>query len=203
VTTYARQGIRGASVFLRPLEPEDADQVHEWYEDGDFRRLMGDLPQSRAARRTRYERLTAEADRQTTDLFQFVICRISDGRPIGRVDLFEIDRINGSAGFGIGIGDPADRGKGYGSDAVNALVDFAFGELRLERVWLSTDEDNSWAQATYRRCGFVEEARSRRAYVDRGRLLDGIRMSLLRSEWQALTRNRSWDWLAESEGGDG
>jgi RimJ/RimL family protein N-acetyltransferase len=195
-----RHGIRGELVYLRPLEPDDAATVHRWYEDDEFRRLMGDLPMSLAARRAGYERGAADFDPGTTDVFRFVICRLEDGVPVGRTDLFSIDRTNGSAAFGIGIGDRAARGHGYGSDAVNALVDFAFGELRLERVWLSTDEENAAAQGTYRRCGFVEEARRRRAFVDRGRLIDEVRMSLLREEWEALPRRRSWALLEDDPG---
>jgi RimJ/RimL family protein N-acetyltransferase len=43
----------------------------------------------------------------------------------------------------------------------------------------------------------VEEARRRRAYVDRGRLIDEVRMSLLREEWNALPRRRSWQLLED------
>lgn len=194
-TDPRRQSVRGELVYLRPLEPGDAETVHRWYEDGDFRRLMGDLPLSLAARRAGYARSAEDFDPTTTDVFRFIICRLEDGLPIGRTDLFAIDRTNGSAAFGIGIGDRTARGHGYGSDAVNALVDFAFGELRLERVWLSTDAENRVAQATYRRCGFVEEARRRRAFMDRGRSIDEVRMSLLRGEWEALPRRRSWQLL--------
>ncbi len=193
---YARRSPRGALVFLRPLEPEDLDLVHEWHEDGDFRRIMGDRPRSLAQRRRRYDEQVME---QGDSFYLFAVCRIEDGAMIGRMDLFEIDRVNGSAAFGIGIGSHADRGRGYGPDAVNAVVDFCFGELRLERVWLVTDEDNRHAQATYRRCGFVEESRRRRAYIDRGRMLDEIKMAILRADWEALPRKRSWDFLAEAD----
>lgn len=194
MTDHRRQGIRGGRVFLRPLEPEDLETTHGWYQDGEFRRIMGEPPRSLAQRRRRYdEQLGGHGD----TFFSFAVCRLDDGRMVGRMDLFHIDRVNGSAAFGIGIGVPEDRGQGYGPDAVNALVDFCFGELRLERVWLVTDEDNLHAQATYRRCGFALEARRRRAYVDRGRMRDEIRMSLLRSDWERQDRKRSWDWLAE------
>jgi len=194
---HRRQGIRGALVFLRPLEPTDVERVHGWYQDGDFRRLMGDPPRSLEQRRRRYDAWVAE---RSETVYPFVICRLEDGEVVGRLDVFEIDRVNGSAGFGIGIGDESARGRGYGTDAVNAVVDFCFGELRLERVWLVTDEDNLRAQATYRRAGFREEARHRRAYIDRGRMRDEVRMSILRADWEALPRKRSWDWLAEAEG---
>ena len=159
-------------------------------------RLVGELPVSRAARSAHYERRVLEHDHNASDWFSFMVCRLEDDLPVGRTDLFEIDRLNGTAAFGIGIGDPALWGKGYGSDAVNALVDFAFGELRLERVWLGTDAENVRAQRAYEKSGFRVEARLRNAYVDRGRFLDEVRMALLRDEWLALTRKRSWDFDA-------
>ena len=190
---FDRRTPRGALVFLRPMEPEDVELVHAWQQDGEYRRLMGDPPRSLAMRRRRFDELLPE---QGSDVFSFVICRIDDGHPVGRMDLFHIDKVNGAAAFGIGIGEPALRGKGYGSDAVNALVDFAFGELRLERVYLTTDGPNVRAQRTYLKAGFVVEARRRRAWVENGVMIDEIRMSLLREDWLALDRKRSWDYIA-------
>ena len=195
------EAIRGALVFLRPLEPDDAPTLHRWYADGEFRRLIGQAPAALAVRRARLERRASVPEDDQPALFQFMICRIDDGSPFGFTDVFRIDRVNGSAGFGIGIGNVENRGRGYGSDAVNALVDFCFGELRLERVWLVTDSGNEIGQRTYAGCGFVEEARLRRAFVDRGRHIDGVRMSLLRAEWEALPRKRSWDWRREAPAG--
>ena len=127
-----------------------------------------------------------------------MICRLDDGRSIGRMDLFEIDRLNGSAALGIEIGERETWGHGYGTDAVNALLDFAFAELRLERVWLGTAADNVRAQRSYAKSGFVEEARLRNAYSERGGMVDEIRMSILREEWRALTRKRSWEYVEDT-----
>jgi RimJ/RimL family protein N-acetyltransferase len=187
------RGLRGQRVYLRPLEPSDADVVHGWYEDTRIQTLMGDPPMSSAARRRRYED-AVKAD--GTEVFRFVICLLEDDRPIGRTDLFEIDRQNGSCAFGITIGLPELWGQGLGTDAVNALVDFAFGQLRMERVWLDTDDHNARARAAYRKAGFTEEGRFRRAFYQDGRWSDDIRMAMLRDEWEALTRPRSWDLAA-------
>ena len=73
------------------------------------------------------------ADDQGKDVYTFVICLAEDERPIGEVMLADIDHVNGSAEIGIFIGEPDEWGKGYGTDAVRALVDFGFAELRLER----------------------------------------------------------------------
>ena len=70
-------------------------------------RLMGEMPRSLARRRADAEAATGKAGR---DWFAFVICLIADDRPIGRADIFEIDRYNGSAGFGLAIGEHDVRG---------------------------------------------------------------------------------------------
>lgn len=192
------RGLRGTRVYLRPIEPEDAELVHRWYEDSRVAELMGDPPTSLAQRRLRYEK-SAGDDRH--DFFRFLICRLDDDRPIGRTDLFDIDRDNGSAAFGITIGEPDLWSQGYGSDAVNALVDFAFGQLRMERVWLDTDDHNHRAQAAYRKAGFSVEGRLRHAWFQNGAWSDDIRMSLLRDEWSALPRRKSWELVADELAG--
>jgi RimJ/RimL family protein N-acetyltransferase len=192
------RGLRGERVFLRPLEPEDADLVSRWYADERVRKTMGDPPASFARLRQRYE----DAVKEDGDgVFRFVICRLDDEVAVGRADIFEIDRANGSCAFGITIGEPALWGQGLGTDAVNAIVDFAFGELRMERVWLDTDDANTRAQATYRKAGFTVEGRLRHAWFQDGRYVDDIRMAMLRDEWLALPRPKSWDLMPPLDAG--
>ncbi len=187
------RGTRGERVYLRPLEPDDAEMVHRWHEDTRLQTLVGDLPLSLASRRQRYE---DGVKSDGPDTFRFVICQLEDDRAIGRMDLFELDRTNGSCSFGIAIGEPAAWGHGLGTDAVNAVVDFAFGQLRMERVWLSTADDNPRAHAAYRKAGFSLEGRLRHAYFQDGRWIDELRMAILRDEWAALPRRKSWDLAA-------
>jgi RimJ/RimL family protein N-acetyltransferase len=193
------RGPRGEHVYLRPLEPDDAEIVHGWYADERFRVRMGESPMSLARRRQRYADVAAHPE---DDVVRFVICRIEDDAPVGRADIFMIDRVNGSCGFGIGIGGASSRGKGLGTDAVGALIDFAFGELRMERVWLDTEDSNTRAQASYRKAGFTEEGRLRHAWFVDGAYVDGVRMSILRDEWLALSRPRSWDRTTGASGGE-
>jgi RimJ/RimL family protein N-acetyltransferase len=183
--------LRSDRVYLRALEPADADLVYAWYEHADTARLMGEMPRSLARRRADAEAAAAEASR---DWFSFVICLVADDRPIGRADIFEIDRYNGSAGFGLAIGEHDVRGGGLGTEAVNVVVDFCFGQLRLERVWLVTDSVNLRAQHVYEKAGFAHEGRLRRAFYQDGVFQDDIRMAMLRDEWEALPRKRSWEY---------
>jgi RimJ/RimL family protein N-acetyltransferase len=180
--------LRGEHVYLRPLEPADVELVHRWFSDARVLLLMGELPRSLASRQRSAE---ASVESQGDDHFSFVICRLADSEPVGRTDVFEIDRHNGSAAFGITIGDPALWGQGLGTDAINVVVDFAFGQLRLERLWLGTDANNTRAQTAYAKAGFTVEGRLRHAYYQDGEFVDEIRMAMLRDEWAALTRPRS------------
>ncbi|MDQ3717330.1 MAG: GNAT family N-acetyltransferase [Actinomycetota bacterium] len=190
------RGLRGERVYLRPLESTDVELVHHWYEDVRVAALMGDPPMSLAARKARYEESVKAAD---PDVFRFIICLLVDDRRIGRTDLFDLDRQNGSCAFGITLGEPESWGQGLGTDAVNALVDFAFGQLRMERIWLDTDAHNERAQAAYAKGGFTQEGRFRNAWYQDGRWSDDLRMALLREEWEALPRPRSWDLIARAE----
>lgn len=183
--------LRSERVYLRALEPADAELVHAWYEHADTARLMGEMPRSLARRRADADQATSEAGR---DWYSFVICLIADDRPIGRADIFEIDRYNGSAGFGLAIGEHDLRGGGLGTEAVNVIVDFCFGQLRLERLWLVTDSVNLTAQHVYEKAGFLHEGRLRQAFYQDGVFQDDIRMAMLREEWVALPRKRSWDF---------
>jgi RimJ/RimL family protein N-acetyltransferase len=88
-------------------------------------------------------------ERQGKELYSFVICRLEDGRAIGTTALMDVDRDNGRAGFGIFIGAPNLWGRGYGTDALNAIVDFGFGELRLERIWLDCYTFNERGRRSY------------------------------------------------------
>lgn len=180
--------IRGRLVFLRPQEPDDVATVHRWYENAETAALMGELPRSLAVRNRRF---TASMDGR--DFYAFMVCRLEDGVAVGRSDLFDIDHLRGSAAFGLAIGEPAMRGRGYGRDAVEALSDFAFGELRLERLALVTDAHNERAQRTYRAAGFTVEVVERRAFYQHGRFTDDVHMSLLRGEWASLPRQAGAD----------
>ena len=184
--------LRSERVYLRAMEPEDADLVHGWYEHADTARLMGEMPRSLARRRADAQSAIGESGR---DWFSFVICLIADDRPIGRADIFEIDKYNGSAGFGLAIGEHDLRGGGLGTEAVDVITDFCFGQLRLERVWLVTDSVNLRAQRVYEKAGFLHEARLRRAFYQDGIFQDDIRMAILRDEWAALPRKRSWEYI--------
>jgi RimJ/RimL family protein N-acetyltransferase len=175
--------VRGHLVYLRPGERDDVPLFVRWFND---RRTMANLAQHGPLGLAQEERwFEAMLERQGRDAWFFVICLLDDDRPIGTAGLFALDLTNGSAGFGIAIGDPGDRGRGYGTDATDAIVAFGFDWLRLERIWLDVYPDNPAGLRSYEKAGFVHEATLREAHYRRGAYLDALRMAIVREDWEA------------------
>ena len=104
---------------------------------------------------------------------------------IGDCGLYHFDRLSATAEVGIGIGDHAYWGQGYGREALALLLDYAFRLQNLRRVWLETHHTNERAVGCYRSLGFVDEGRLREHVWSDGRYVDSVLMGLLRSEWDA------------------
>lgn len=186
-----RPMIRGEHVYLRPAERADLPTFVRWLSDADVVRDL-DLrtPLSLAAEEQWFERMLAAQG--TTD-YHFVICLVADDRPIGTIGLHAIDAVNGSAEFGIAIGEKDEWGKGYGTDATRAIRDFGFAELRLERISLRVYASNARGRRAYEKAGFVHEGTLRHARYQRGTYVDVDVMSILRDEWLALTQRDGTD----------
>ena len=81
------------------------------------------------------------------------------------------------------IGNEENHGKGIGTFAIRAMVDHAFYNLNLRRLQLEVLEYNHVAQRLYKKVGFVEEGRKRKAVYKDGQYVDYMIMGLLRNEY--------------------
>jgi RimJ/RimL family protein N-acetyltransferase len=173
--------LSGELTYLRPAERADIPTFVRWFTDlRTTRTLLFFAPISTVSEEAWF---TQMAEHQGKDRWHFVICRLEDERPVGGIDLHDVDARNGSASLGIAIGDPADTGQGYGSDALRTLLGFGFDQLRLERIELEVYDFNADARRLYERVGFRHEGTSRHALYSDGAFHDVHRMSVLRDEW--------------------
>ncbi|KAL5041131.1 hypothetical protein BDW71DRAFT_192327 [Aspergillus fruticulosus] len=78
------------------------------------------------------------------------------------------------------------RGQGYGREAINWALDWAFDIAGLHRVGLEVYGFNERALALYRSIGFVEEGRQREAFWHGRKWYDDITMGILENEWARL-----------------
>lgn len=90
---------------------------------------------------------------ETGQVVQFIIC-LTDGRDIGSVYLRDIDREQGTAEYGIFIGEEDALGCGYGTAAAKEALVYAFTKLSLNKIYLRFLADNIGAGKSYERAGF-------------------------------------------------
>jgi RimJ/RimL family protein N-acetyltransferase len=187
----ARPMIRGERVWLRPIEPSDIVADSGLAGDAEVGHFLGaKTPMGRASA----ERFSTEILAQVGQTsYPYAICLLSEERSIGTVFLRNVDKINGRGVVGIFVSDRRYLGQGYGTDALNALVDLGFGELRLERIELEVFDYNLRAIRSYEKAGFQTDAVLRRARFHRGAHHDVHVMSILRDDWLVLPRARSWE----------
>ncbi|STA92047.1 GNAT family N-acetyltransferase [Clostridium cochlearium] len=103
----------------------------------------------------------------------------------------EIEKIswsNGVGGIAIGIGDSSEWGKGYGSEALFLVMDFAFRELNLHRLQLITISYNERAIKSYEKLGFKKEGIYREAVNRDGKRYDIYLYGILKREWEELNK---------------
>jgi [ribosomal protein S5]-alanine N-acetyltransferase len=73
----------------------------------------------------------------------------------GRVGSDRVRALNSMA-LGIGYGlSRGHRGRGYATEAVRALIRFAFQELRVDALWARTTHDNQRSRALMERVGML------------------------------------------------
>jgi RimJ/RimL family protein N-acetyltransferase len=190
--------IRGEQVYLRPAERADIDLFVRWFADAETTRFLSTrAPFSKAMEEKWFESMVEQQGKRQ---YHFVICLLADDRAIGTAGFHHVNQEDGNATFGISIGEKAEWSKGYGTDALRAICDFGFGQLRLERIELDVYVTNRRAERSYEKAGFVSEGVLRHAQFADGRFQDLRRMSLLREEWAAQPQRRPWDDASPADG---
>ena len=109
--------------------------------------------------------------------------------PIGHMSIFHTQppgrEHHRCAMLGISLAEEA-RGKGYGGEAINWALDWAFQYAGLHRVSLCAFSFNSNALKLYEKLGFVEEGREREAVYHCRDWYDLVMFGMLEHEWEAL-----------------
>ncbi|MFB9274525.1 GNAT family N-acetyltransferase [Cohnella cellulosilytica] len=179
----------GTSVMLREYRRDDLPWIRQWVNDPEIVRQLSDIflyPHAQEATEAYLEAML-EGD---SDARGFVIADLATEAYIGQVNLDSIDWKNRVGKIGIVIGSTEQMGRGFGTEAMKLLADFAFRELNLNRLELEVYDFNERAIRCYASCGFVEEGRLRERLYRNGRYCDIVQMGLLKSDWkQAAGRN--------------
>ncbi len=179
--------IIGERVALGPLRRDLIPLYARWLNDFNLQRTFGDIPRpiSIAARTERFEEQAT-----TTEAYWFTIYEKETLRPIGSTDLFNVDFRMRFCTFGLMIGDADARGKGYGTEVAQLMLDYAFTALGLNNVMLTVSEYNLAGRRAYEKAGFKEFGRRREADIMGGIAYNEIYMDCIASEFDSPVLGR-------------
>jgi RimJ/RimL family protein N-acetyltransferase len=181
------QLFEGQDIRFGPIDHEkDAEIESKWTHDSDFMRMMEVAParpMSAALVKKQYEKLEKQIE-ENKNLYYFAIRAREDDHLIGKAVIQWIEWSNGNGFLRLGIGAAQDRSKGYGTQALQMLLRFAFAELNLFRVSAIVPEYNVAAIALMKKFGFVQEVSRRKSLERDGRRWDLYVFGLLKDEWQ-------------------
>lgn len=183
--TFPVFNIVGEKVALGPLRKDLVPTYTQWYNNFYTLRTLGTTPVPLTVEQDerQHERLVARADTEIS----FTVYERCGSRPIGNVGLFDVDHRNRTAELGLIIAEPDARGKGYGTETTQLVVDYAFTALGLHNVMLTVFEFNLAGIHVYTKVGFREFGRRRESIFMGGKLWDIIYMDCLSTEWESGT----------------
>lgn len=185
----SRDLFRGKLVRLAAPAVGDAETLARWTEDDGYLRSMDTDYARPVSAQELSKRLNREAPHP--NVFEFHLRTLEDDRLIGFVALHSIEWNNQAALLAIGIGEPAYRGRGYGTDALFLVLQYGFEELNLHRVGLSVIANNARAIRSYEKIGFRREGALRGAVSRDGSRHDVLLMGMLKDEWDTEKEKRA------------
>jgi len=174
----------GELVRLTAEEPETSAKAEvRWQRDSEFNRLADSDPRGMVSERKIKEWIEKQTENGfKPERYPFSIRTLADDKLIGFIGL-GLNLIHAEAWVGIGIGEREYWGRGYGTDAMRLVVQYAFMELSMQRVSLGLHEYNARALKSYEKVGFRFEGQTRQDILREGRRTDTLWMGILRDEW--------------------
>ncbi len=171
--------LQSTRLILRAIEPQDLNQTYlGWLNDPEINRFLETrfLPQSIEALQSYWQN-----HRDDKSSPWFAIALLEDKKHIGNIKIGPIHWLHRSADISLFIGERNCWGKGYASEAISLIRDWAFQELDLKKLNAGIYSGNIGSRRAFEKCGFELEGTLRDEVYSSGKRLDVWRLGLSRS----------------------
>lgn len=164
--------IEGARILLRSVAVSDVDgPYHRWMNDPEVTRFLEARFSSNDKRSMK--KFVQDALKNPDALFLAIV--LKDGnRHIGNIKLGPINRHHGCGDVGIIIGEKDCWGKGYATEALKLLSDYAFGTLKLHKLTAGCYANNAGSEKAFLAAGFVQEGVRKSQCLCDGKYVDAL-----------------------------
>jgi RimJ/RimL family protein N-acetyltransferase len=165
----------GQLISLGPVIPADFPALFRWGNDVDSARLNEVY---RPSDWNSHQEWWSNIGKDPSKVV-FAIRKQGSNNILGFVQVLNINGLHQSAHLGVRIGEPADRGHGYGREAASLAINYCWNHLNLGRIGLTVFKTNERALRLYSSLGFETEGMMRRAFFIDGEWVDVVLMSML------------------------
>jgi diamine N-acetyltransferase len=142
------------TILLRALEPEDLDFLYKWENNSALWKYGSTLtPYSKFALKE-YLSDSLHGIFYTRQL-RLIIVERTGNQVIGMVDLYDFDPLNLRAGIGILL-DDSYRNRGFGSQALQLIREYAFRFLHLKQLYAFVPKNNPASHRLFIKNGYEE-----------------------------------------------
>jgi len=129
----------GKNINLRALEPKDLEFLFSTENNESFWEISStQVPFSKYLLQKYIE--NSHQDIYEAKQFRFVICN-SESSLVGMIDLFDFNPQHQRVGLGILI-TSAHQNNGYGAEALELIIDYAFTYLNVHQIFANITSDN-------------------------------------------------------------
>ncbi|UCD18023.1 MAG: GNAT family N-acetyltransferase [Candidatus Zixiibacteriota bacterium] len=180
--TYYKKLV-GNKCYLSPICEESAQNWTKWDNDLEVAVPLGDEAYNNYPLQ-KIKEIIGNCIEKQDHIFDIIMT--DNDEHIGRCLLFEVNHINRRATLGIVIGEKQYWNNGYGHEATNLLLDYGFNLLNLQNIMLGVLSFNQRAISCYRKVGFKEIGRRRKARLINGRWYDLVYMDMLNEEFESI-----------------
>ena len=174
-----KKEIRGKRIILREQREEDAPFFAHWFNQPQVMFQCG------FEKPTDEEKMKRQitVDHRSEDSLWFTITD-GEGRIVGETGLLRMFPAWHQTDLTIIIPDPEMQRKGYGTEAMEIMLDLAFHEYKMHRVSIGVVALNTSALEFYKKMGFRQEGVLEEAYYYKGAYSDFVMMRILSREWR-------------------
>ncbi|MDV2682805.1 GNAT family protein [Alkalihalophilus lindianensis] len=174
--------MKGESVYLRTIKKKDLESLYQAIQDEEIRYMTGTRSAFSMEQLSEYyQRIMSDETR-----YDFSICLTGTEELIGDLSILEIDEENKKAGFRIALHHTNHFNKGYGTEALQLALQFAFDTLNLNRLQLEVFSHNVRGIKSYEKAGFKTEGIIRESLYINNHYSDEMIMGILKKEYDAL-----------------
>jgi len=175
--------INSERLYFSKIKNEDMEQMYPWFRDSEFLKFYDYLPPVPQSKEEVDKAFNYYETNEGSDVF--AVKSISDDKIIGIAGFDDIIKDNKVATMFIGIGDKSLRGKGYGKEALDLLLEYGFKVLNFHRIQLNVLQFNHTAISMYEKAGFIKEGTFREFVLRDGERFDLYLYGLLKHEWES------------------